>query len=303
MGPQNTIRQLKQEEIDRQLWDKCISESENGLIYPTSIYLDHLADHWDGLVLNDYEAVMPLPWRKKFGLKYIYQPFLTAQLGVFGKKVDAPLVAEFFNAIPAQFRLIEFSLNYGNLFPLTQLNLYIRTNFVLDLRPSYETLRDRYRENVQRNIEKSAKYGCFISNDVAIESVIELAKRQDDKSSGKDFASFAKLYGELKTRGAAVCYGVRTSKGELIASAAFLFSPERAYYLLVGNHPNGRTLGASHALIDAFIRDHAGRNLVLDFEGSDIRNVAFFYSGFGAKEELYPAIKLNRLPALLRWLK
>jgi hypothetical protein len=71
----------------------------------------------------------------------------------------------------------------------------------------------------------------------------------------------------------------------------------------VGNHPNGRTLGASHALIDAFIQDHAQQDMVLDFEGSDIRNLAFFYSSFGAVAELYPAFRLNRLPFWLRWLK
>jgi len=71
----------------------------------------------------------------------------------------------------------------------------------------------------------------------------------------------------------------------------------------VGNHPNGRTLGASHALVDAFIKDQAGQDLLLDFEGSDIRNLAFFYSSFGATEEKYPAIKLNRLPWYIRWMK
>jgi hypothetical protein len=71
----------------------------------------------------------------------------------------------------------------------------------------------------------------------------------------------------------------------------------------VGNHPNGRTVGASHALIDAFIKDHAGRNLLLDFEGSDIRNLAFFYSSFGATDEKYVAIRVNNLPWYFKWLK
>jgi hypothetical protein len=72
---------------------------------------------------------------------------------------------------------------------------------------------------------------------------------------------------------------------------------------MVGNHPNGKTLGASHSLIDAFIKDHAGEDIVLDFEGSDIPSLAFFYSSFGAVEEKYSAIKLNKLPALIKWLK
>jgi len=303
MQAPSTITYLRQQDIDRDRWDQCIEEGMNPLIYPTSDYLDHLADHWDGLVLNDYEAVMPLPWRKKFGFKYCYQPFLTAQLGVFGKMINDLLVAQFLKAIPAQFKLIECSLNFANLFAIPEFNPYERTNFVLDLSPAYEILSASYRENVHRNIQKSIKFGCRVSKDVTIQSVIELAKQQDDKSTEKDFSNFEKLFHHHKEKGAAMCYGINAVNGELIASAAFLFSRQRAYYLLVGNHPNGRTLGASHALIDAFIRDHAGHRLLLDFEGSDIRNIAFFYSGFGAKEEKYPAIKLNRLPVFLKCMK
>jgi hypothetical protein len=43
--------------------------------------------------------------------------------------------------------------------------------------------------------------------------------------------------------------------------------------------------------------------MVLDFEGSDIRNLAFFYSSFGAKEENFAGVKLNRLPFYLKWMK
>jgi hypothetical protein len=101
----------------------------------------------------------------------------------------------------------------------------------------------------------------------------------------------------------AITYGIFSAQNELLASCVFFLSHNKAYYILVGNHPNGKTIGASHALIDTFIKDHAGKNMLLDFEGSDIRNLAFFYSSFGAAHEIYPAIKINRLPFYLKWLK
>ena len=101
----------------------------------------------------------------------------------------------------------------------------------------------------------------------------------------------------------ATTYGIFSNQNELMASCVFFFSHNRAYYILVGNHPNGKTTGASHALIDGFIKDHAGENMLLDFEGSDIPNLAFFYSSFGAPLEIYPALKINRLPFYLRWMK
>ena len=47
-------------QIDKSKWDDCMDRADNGLIYAYSFYLDQMAKHWDALVFNDYEAVMPL---------------------------------------------------------------------------------------------------------------------------------------------------------------------------------------------------------------------------------------------------
>ena len=86
MTEANQLYYIPQKQIDKKKWDHCIESAENGLIYGYSFYLDHMAGQWDGIVLGDYQAVMPLPWKKKFGIKYIYQPFLVAQGGVFGAR-------------------------------------------------------------------------------------------------------------------------------------------------------------------------------------------------------------------------
>jgi hypothetical protein len=111
----------------------------------------------------------------------------------------------------------------------------------------------------------------------------------------ENITRFRKLYEELEKKNMAKCMGIQLA-GKILSSAVFFYSHGRAYYILVGNHPDGRTLGASHALIDLFIKEHAGQDLILDFEGSDLRNLAFFYSSFGAREEKYPALKWNRMP-------
>ena len=119
----------------------------------------------------------------------------------------------------------------------------------------------------------------------------------------RDYDRFKNLHEFLSTQNMAMSYGVFNTQNELLASCVFFFSHNRAYYIMVGNHPDGRDVGASHTLIDAFIKDYAGRNIILDFEGSDIESLALFYSGFGAKQEIYPAIRWNRLPWYLRWIK
>jgi hypothetical protein len=43
--------------------------------------------------------------------------------------------------------------------------------------------------------------------------------------------------------------------------------------------------------------------MTLDFEGSEIPSVAYFYSKFGAEPVPYYRWRMNRLPRLLRWVK
>ncbi len=56
-------------------------------------------------------------------------------------------------------------------------------------------------------------------------------------------------------------------------------------------------------LIDSFIRQNAGKNITLDFEGSNDLNLARFYKSFGSKECAYQQVKINRLPFPVNLLK
>ncbi|MEO7393463.1 MAG: GNAT family N-acetyltransferase [Chitinophagaceae bacterium] len=306
MGGAFNIQYLPQSKIDKTKWDICIANADNGLVYAYSFYLDHMSKHWDALVLNDYEIIMPLTWNKKFGFHYLYQPFLTAQSGIFGKKITGEIVDNFIQAIPNSFRLIEISLNSGNIFSMPAGFSIQRSNYVLDLKKPYEELYKNYRENIQRNIKKAFQSGCTIQKDFDVEKVIILAEQQMkgyNKESRENVDRFRKLYQYLNERQMATTYGVYSIQQELLASCVFFFSHNRAYYILVGNNPDGKMIGASHALIDSFIKENAGKNMMLDFEGSDIPGLAFFYGSFGAAHEIYPALKINRLPFYLKWMK
>src|SRR3982751_7041868 len=94
------IQYIPQKNIDKKKWDACIGNASNGLIYGYSFYLDHMAKHWDALVLNDYEAVMPLTWKKKYGISYLYQPPFVAMAGIFGNNLSADDAKAFIHAIP-----------------------------------------------------------------------------------------------------------------------------------------------------------------------------------------------------------
>lgn len=306
MPAESNIQFIPHHQIDKSKWNHCIDNAGNGLIYAYSFYLDIMAQKWDALVLNDYEIVMPLTWNKKYGIAYLYQPFLTAQLGIFGNGITEKIAGTFIQTAANRFRFTDISLNAKNSFPSLPGDITMRQNYILSLNKPYGQLFQEYKENIQRNIKKSAEQGYSVIKDFDAEKVIELAVMQmkmQGNEPGENIARFRKLYQVLHTQQMATTYGIINSAQVLLASCVFFFSHNRAYYILVGNHPEGKKTGTSHALIDAFIKDHAGKNMLLDFEGSDIPGLALFYSSFGATLEKYPALKINRLPFFLRWLK
>ena len=125
------IRFIRNVEIDRSKWDQCISGSPFGIVYAWSWYLDRICTHWDALIWGDYLYVMPLVNNRKFGIRYIYQPFFTQQLGVFSKlNIEPEITDQFLDAIPDQFRLTDMNLNLGNSFQTFQFSYHHNTTYI-----------------------------------------------------------------------------------------------------------------------------------------------------------------------------
>ena len=64
------IKYLCHSKIDFERWDRCVADASNSLIYAESWYLDIVCRRWGGLVGGDYEAVMPLPISRRYGIPY-----------------------------------------------------------------------------------------------------------------------------------------------------------------------------------------------------------------------------------------
>src|SRR6478736_4032811 len=105
-----------------------MDQALNSLVYGYSWYLDKAAPGWDALILDDYEAVFPLPHKKKYSFEYVYQPLLTQQLGLFYKNLlGREQLTEFIAAIPKKFRFIDICLNETN--ELEEIPLIKRKNY------------------------------------------------------------------------------------------------------------------------------------------------------------------------------
>ena len=304
------IRYCKRQEIDITRWDDLVRQTPNGLIYARSFFLDGITDgQWDALVLDDYKAVMPLTWNKKFGIAYLHQPVYAAMLGVFGDPAEYTLPA-FLKAIPPRFRLWDLDLNEGNnLLPDTGLRIKrtTRLNYFIPLDKSYEDLRKDYKRLARRMTQKAAESGLGIVRDTPPAEIIEhYRKAYGRRLAHIPAAHFRRLATCATTAfatGHAATYLARRPDNT-IAAFYLVFSDHRfVYSTLGGSTDSGKEEGAFYLLTDAVLRDHCNTPRSFRFEGSDNRGIAFFNAQFGPYPVNYPHLLLNKLPFPLNLLK
>lgn len=302
------IRFLHRDEIDDIKWDACVYESFNSLVYGYTWYLDNVAENWDALVLDDYKTVMPLPTRKKWGFTYAYQPFFCQQLGIFSNaEISQEIVNAFFNAIPSHISYIDIQTNIFTKPTIGNLTSKQKTNFHLSLISTYEKLEKGYNDNTKRNIKKAYKTKVELLENAEPSSIVKLYRdnyaSKTPEIKEKDYQNLNRLINTCLRMRVLNAWSAFDEKNSLCAGALFIKDHKNVYYLLGGTNKEGRENGAMQALFDGFIKTHAGRDLVLDFEGSEIEGIARFYKGLGAKPVYYYSIQQNRLPNIIKWLK
>lgn len=302
------IKLIRNPDIDRQKWDDCIRSSAFGIAYAWSWYLDRISPGWHALVWGNYLYVMPLPNNQKYGFSYIFQPFFSQQLGVFSVlPTDPEIVNQFLHAIPEKFRLTDLKLNIGNRPTSKQFRLEKHTTHHLDLSVGIEKIRKNYTENTAKNIRKAVKSKISVTPIYDINQFIAFTetnlREKSPKVKPKHYAALQKLIGFSVYQQCGEIYGAFDDSNSLVAAAFFVTTNRKSIFLAASSNEKGTEERAMFRLIDTFIEKKAGNNLTLDFEGSDIQEVARFYKGFGGVPETYFSVHQNRLPALLRFLK
>ncbi len=304
MNPTDHIHYLSRAEIDIERWDHCVGSSSNELVYGYSIYLDQMANHWDALVLNDYEAIMPLTWKMKWGIKYLYQPPLTPQLGIFSPSlIQTEMVSKFLGSIPQEFRFAEIFLNYAN--PCEDLKGH--DNFVLDLKPQYQKLADQYKSDLVKNLRKAQRNNLVYGDYNDLHFALRLHQQEYGSRTAHvkdaDYIRFEQLATHLMAKGTALLRSVQSGEGELLALSLLFRTRHRIYLVESTTLKKGRDLEANHFLLDCIIREFCQQELLLDFVGSDIPGIAHFYRNFGSQNQTYFFYYLNHLPWPVRMLK
>jgi lipid II:glycine glycyltransferase (peptidoglycan interpeptide bridge formation enzyme) len=288
------IFHLRHNEIDFRLWDYALSKSINQFGYAYSWYLNIVSPGWEALITKNYEYIMPLPVKRKYGIPYIVQPVLTQQLGIFSdSQITKEIIQQFISAIP--YYSYEINLNDCN---AGQTEIIERTNFVLPLHKSHEELVNEYSKNTVRNIHRAEKTGLFVDEEVGKDEFVSFYFSIEKNYTNTREDLLRKLLNEGTGHGLIKIPGIRNIENKIIAALCILKSERRIIYLVPVSNDEGKKSSAMFLLLDNIIKANAASECLLDFEGSEIAGIARFYKGFGAVNRPYYVIKKFR-PAFL----
>jgi hypothetical protein len=296
------IKLFHNKDIDLKKWDQVIMNSSNSRIYALSWFLSILNPDWHGLIVENYDYVMPVILSKKFGVKYIYQPIYAQQLGVFPHSNEV-IISKIFRFLEQEYKFIDISLNSGNQVSLENVQTVDRKNYLLPLDKEYSQILKGYSYLCKRNLKKAAKLNHVFSN-IALEDFFHFVESNEQlKIVKKTLPTLKRIITVSCENSSGITYGAYSDDGNLSGVAFFLTDGKRYIYLYSFSSKTGKKNKSMFSIIDSFIREHSDQKQILDFEGSNIPGIAFFFGGFGALPEIYQHVKYNRLPFFIRVFK
>ncbi|MEP7317583.1 MAG: hypothetical protein ABI921_02545 [Panacibacter sp.] len=282
--------------IDKIKWDACIGNSSNALIYATADYLDNMTDNWHGIVLNDYDCVMPVPWRKKLGIRYSYDVAFIQQLGWFSKDqtTDGSLL------LKALFEFVkygDYTFNFNNKLPGENI-VTCHHNYILDLSPGYENIEKKFSADVRTNTRNAQKNNFeYTSCDLLqpVDLFIDLYQSKLKHISEDDYSKFKSLTIVLAKKGKVFARNVLSQSGELLSAILVFKESGRLYNIMNSTTVAGKKRDANYFLLTQLWKEFAGQDFTFDFEGSDVAGIQKFYKKFGAELQPYSRIYFNKL--------
>jgi hypothetical protein len=312
------FRHLSHTEINRQHWDALITEAPSGLIYALSWYLDIVSPGWEALVKQEggrYVAVLPLPVRRKFGLRYLQQPLFTQQLGLV--QLAPPTTADWAQVgslLTKKFSYIsKYAFNRHNATLASPATLgmggVLSRTYHLSLRASYAALWEGYRPERRRHLRKAQVYKLVVEPSANIDLLLRIF---DENTAHRltgvlgeayEYPMLRRLYRAASQAGLGTLWQVRTPQGEVLAMMFLLHYKRDIIYLFNSSTKAGKEMGAVSVMIDEFLRQHAEQDLCFDFESPGVPSLERFYGSFGSVAVPYFYVSNNQLPWPVRQLK
>jgi hypothetical protein len=299
------IRYIRHKDINFSLWDRCINNSLNGMVYANSWYLDIVAESWDALVEDDYRSVMPLIYQKRYIYKKLFTPFLSHQLGIFSMK---PLTAEkiemFLDDIPVQFRKINICLNRQNSQTIKNcIDCKPLKSYELDLIVPYEKKMGLYSPGVNSGLSIVRERKLSITKSTSLAEFLGFIMRYEKNLPQNILLNpIQQIMSLLISTGKGEIFSVYGSANNLISVACFVRSNQNVILLYALSNLQGEEEKANYMILDTFLQNYSSRNVTLSIDHLDNCWNDELYRDFDALESYYLCYRKNRLPLLLKWI-
>ncbi|WP_026775271.1 hypothetical protein [Polaribacter sp. Hel_I_88] len=300
------INYVKRQDLNVAKYDECIENSIQSNIYGFSWYLDIVADNWAVLVLDDYQAVMPIPIRKKYGIKYVYPPFWLLELGIFSLDdcIDFKL---FFDFLFKKFKAVETRLNTDNEVKEKAGFLIDKQMQMVSIKENYETVFEGYRKDRKKDLRKAEKANLVEKWNESPANLIQLFKDNVGKRTpyitNKDYLVLEELIKTCIKKGVGEMLSIYNKENALVASGFFLKHQHKVTILVSSTDFKHRKNGENTFLIDRAIFKYQQKFDLFHFGGSSMDSIAKFFLSFGAETFNYQQIKFNKLPWFIKIFK
>jgi len=305
-------------QINKTLYDKCIIEAIESNLYGFSWYLDIVSPNWGVIIFGNkenYQAVMPIPHRQKYGILHLVQPLFCQQLGVYSRKVlSSEIYESFFQVLFEQFSYVgNYFLNVRNQKPQSS---FFQTNFKtkpfqthhLDLSKSYSEIYQSYHRDRKMNLKRAKKFHQQVIEDQNIEPLIQMFQENTEhKIQGGvnplAYSFLRQIHEKLQDQKQVRLFYTKTNLGEITSGIMLAFHQNQLIYLFnagkqLHRKSNGRTL-----ILDQIFQEYAQSDKVFDFESPNVPAIAYFYQSFGAISQPFYRLHYNRLPFWIRTLQ
>ncbi len=277
------IKQISRKNLNIEKYSKCLEECVNYRIYAEFWYLDIVANkNWDCLVLNDYEAIMPLPFSSKFIVKMILQPFFCQQLGVFHRE---NFTKENFSQFEKKLHkkiVRSYQYNEENTEMFSPKGEK-KVNQILDLNFEMEDYISKLRKNRKQEIRKGLpqEYEIRFSNDY--DEIVNFIN-QDHHYKNLKKINFKEIFKKSENEIITI-----THENIIISASLYIYSKNRIIQLI--NSKSKNDFNYNLFIIEKIIKENLNKNFILDFEGSMIKGVNEFNSSLRAIEKEYVLYK------------
>ena len=280
------IRKLKNKHIDFSKYQHCIENAVQKNFYAKKEILNALCEDWELLVFDDYQFVMPIPIRKKLGLKIVVMPLFCQQLGIFGEEKNPKIEEEFLQFFLNNYKILFYSFNYQNSFAedfKTKKNYFIEKTEYLLLRKNYFKGR--------KSTVKTAQGLDF--KEVELSYISDFIRKNfKGLEKKKDLDKFFEYLNFLKAEKKMKLYG--SFKEEHLTNVAIIIDEDGSYALLgLVNEEKFRQDNGASFLIDRILKDHI-QEKSFNFMGGTIRGLEVFFKSFGAELQEYAVIERSK---------